>query len=252
MCGVLMATILFGSAPARAELPGVRAAIAAGDCKAAGDAINAGLARNDPEAYFFAGLLYDQTGCVDHDPAHAARLYRRALALGYDDAGPYLGLLYGLGQGVPQDYVQAHRAFHGDKALASDATASPAELAALGYGETIAQLALRKVSYPPSANRNGIEGSIDVMLAPSSGKIDFDHVHIGVEAGSMIPRTHEFTDQIEAAYRGAIAQAPKPDLAADASLKVDTPWQFGMRRSADNHKVPLEGLVTLGDSRIVH
>jgi len=248
-CGVVLG--LFCAEPARAEVPGARAAIDAGDCKAAGDAINAGLARNDAEAFFYAGLLYDQSGCVDHDPARAARLYSRAIAAGYHDAGPYLGLLYGLGQGVAQDYAMAHRAFHADDAAAGDSASSPVEQTALGYGETLAQLALREVSYPTSANRNGIEGTVDVVLAPTSGRIDFDRVHIGIEVGSMIPRTHDFTDQIEAAYRSAMAKAPRPDFSSDASIRIDTPWHFGMRRSYDNHKVPLEGLVTLGESRIL-
>jgi uncharacterized protein len=40
--------------------------------------------------------------------AQAARGYREAADLGNADAQALLGLMYELGQGVPQDYVKAH------------------------------------------------------------------------------------------------------------------------------------------------
>ena len=223
---VLIAATLVAAAfapMAAAEVPAARAALAAGDCKSVGEAINEGLGRNEAEAFFIAGALYDVGTCVEADPARAARLYRRAIDLGDGDAAPSLAMLYGSGRGVPQDYAMAHLVFHDDKPAAGDAGASKAELAALGYAETLARLAVRDVVYPVTANSKGIEGNMDVVVTPGGDRIDFTAVHIGVEAGSNLARTHDFTDQIDTAYRSAMARVPRPEPAADSPIKVATP-----------------------------
>jgi hypothetical protein len=251
MCCGLFAAFVGVSGTARGEVPGAMSAIVAGDCKSAGQAINEGLQRDDAQALFLAGFLYDRTDCVTRDAARAARLYRRAAVLGDVDAPGYLGLLYGLGRGVPQDYAAAHRAFVGrDPAEAPSAAEAPNEVA-LGYVETVAHLAAREVVYPISANTVGLEATMDVVLDPASGRVTFDHVKVGTEVGSHLPRTASFTDPVEQAYRSAIAAAPKPPAYASPATAYATHWEFLMRRGPSNIKVRLEGYIGLGDTTVV-
>jgi len=49
---------------------------------------------------------------VPQDYAEAVRWSRKAAEQGLDVAQFYLGLMYGKGQGVPQDYTQAHLWFN--------------------------------------------------------------------------------------------------------------------------------------------
>ena len=238
-------------AGARAEVPGARAALLAGECAKAGETINDGLSRNDAEAYFLAGFLYDQGQCVERDANRAVRLYRQAVAYGSPEAEVFLGLLLGQGRGVSQDYAAAHRAFHGDKPVAGEEALGAAELAAIGYAETLAKLALRHVDYPMTANRSGVEADLDVVLVPDGGRIELANVKVGIETGTNLPRTRDFTERVESAYRDAMAQASPPQ-GGDAALRVVTAWHFAMRRTPDNRKVRLEGYVSVGDPHTSH
>ena len=64
--------------------------------------------RGDAKAQFGLGLMYGNGEGVPQDYAEAARWYRKAAAQGHATAQYNLGLMYGNGEGVPQDYVQAH------------------------------------------------------------------------------------------------------------------------------------------------
>lgn len=237
---------------ALADVPGAMSAITAGDCKTAGEAINAGLQRDDGQAYFLAGFLYDRTGCVPSDPARAIRLYRRASFLGDQDAPVYLGLLYGLGRGVPRDYTRAHRAFNSDDGEVAVPSTNEIVDLMLGYAETVAHVAERQVGYPTTANVLGVEATLDAVLDSDGDPVRFDRVNVGVEVGSNLPRTRTFTDPLEEAYRTALVTVPRPDVDFRHRTQFATTWQFRMRRGPSNEKVRLEGYVTVGPARVVH
>ncbi len=64
--------------------------------------------RGDAKAQFGLGLMYGNGEGVPQDYAEALQWYRKAAAQGHATAQYNLGLMYGNGEGVPQDYVQAH------------------------------------------------------------------------------------------------------------------------------------------------
>lgn len=234
---------------ARADSRDLYLALKDGDCVAFGNAINQGMEQSDPESFFFAGFLYDNTSCVAEDPAKAARYYRRALALGYADARGPLGLLHGLGRGVSQDYIAAYRWYTaGANGQPGSADVDPESARAGGYAITVAQVARDRVRYPVSAERAGIESSIDVLFEPASGRITFGNARTSIEVGSNIGKSGPFRDAIEAAYAEAVATVRRPDDLARVPLRFGTPWRFGIRRGRNDDVLPLEGTVTLGDT----
>ncbi len=64
--------------------------------------------RGHAKAQFGLGLMYGNGEGVPQDYAEALQWYRKAAAQGHATAQYNLGLMYGNGEGVPQDYVQAH------------------------------------------------------------------------------------------------------------------------------------------------
>lgn len=234
--------------PACADTRDLYLALKDGDCVAVGEAINRGMERSDPESFFFAGFLYDNTGCVAEDLVKAGRFYRRALELGYADARIALGLLHGLGRGVPQDYGAAYRWYTaGANGQPNAGVADPETARAGGYAITVAQVARGKARYPLSAERAGIESSTDVIFEPASGRITFSNARTAIEVGSNIGKNGPFRDAVEAAYAQAVASLRRPDDLARVPLRFSTSWRFGIRRSRNDDQ-QFEGAVTLGDT----
>ena len=107
-----VAPALFGvDSVARADGDDAIRWIPSGSCTRAGHAINEGIARKEAKAYMLAGFLYAATGCVAPDPTRAARDYQRAIDLGDVEARAFLGVMHGLGAGIPQDVRAAYRSF---------------------------------------------------------------------------------------------------------------------------------------------
>ncbi len=65
--------------------------------------------RGHPEAQAYLGLLYAMGRGVPQDYTQAALWYRRAADQGHAGAQYMLGLLYDKGQGVPQDVIEAEK-----------------------------------------------------------------------------------------------------------------------------------------------
>ena len=59
------------------------------------------------KAQYYLGVMFDMGEGVPQDYVEAAKWYRTAAEQGLAVAQSNLGAMYGLGQGVPQDYVQA-------------------------------------------------------------------------------------------------------------------------------------------------
>jgi len=220
---MLLATIcaLLGMSAALAGGSDALERIQAGDCQGAGDAINQGIERQDALAYLAAGYLYDLTGCVAHDAARAARYYRLAADLGNSDAVQLLGLIYALGNGVPQDYRAAYRAF--TYVRAKDPGFKPARdeiQAATGYAWAVTQIARGKAKYP-STPFGRKEGKILVTFHVATREVSFD------TAG--FPDSSAFRQMIRDAYDLAVKEAPPlgPEVMQDVDF--ETPWKFELR-----------------------
>ncbi len=248
---VVVAAVLAAlpSSPARADAPDVRTAIGDGDCKAAAAAINRGMERNDAEAYYFAGYLYDATGCVADDPAHAARLYRRAADLGSAEGAAALAMLYGLGRGVDRDYAEAHRWFAvAAKQTGAEPPASAAPPAVSGYAMTVVGLAAAKVRYPRQMEKDGVAATFDAVFVPATGAVTFRDIKAGIAIGSNVSRRYVFTDEVAQAYAAAVGTLPRPD-GVGATLAFVTPWRFAMLRSVEDRPTT-QGGVTIGTTTI--
>ncbi|MCI0404643.1 MAG: sel1 repeat family protein [candidate division Zixibacteria bacterium] len=63
--------------------------------------------KNDPNAQFLMGMLYEAGNGVPKDPAVAASWYRKAAEQNHPVAQLFLGVLYYYGTGVAKDYKKA-------------------------------------------------------------------------------------------------------------------------------------------------
>lgn len=248
--GIAAVSALAVLGSARADGGDIYRAIDAGDCAAAGDAINAGMQRDEAQAFFLAGYLYDATGCVADDPARAARYYRRAVDLGFDEAADFLGRLYGLGRGVSQDYATAYHWYTTGKKSVAHAADDPRHAAIAGYAMTVAQLARSEARYPKAAERASIESALDVILDPSTGQVSVRNVRTRTELGSNVARSAPFVDAVSAAYADAVVRAPRPPGVVQTPLRFVTSWTFAMRHGKQDETLQGQGAVAIGDTTL--
>ena len=234
-----------------ADVPEAMRALEAGDCRRAGDEVNKGIDRDDAQAYFVAGLMLDGSGCTKSDPGKAARYYQRAAELGDRNAPDFLGLLYGTGRGVSQDYGMAYRWFSQQRGGELARIALQGEQARVaGYAYTVAHLARPRVKYPRNAERDGIEANLIAVFDPASGHVSFDQVHANTVVGSNVPKPQPFVDAVSAAYAAAIVEAPPLPEARSTRLTCRTPWAFRLQRATLDEAVPSLGVATIGRTEI--
>src|SRR5262245_21383616 len=67
--------------------------------------------KNDPNAQFLLGMLYDAGHGIARDPSRAASWYRKAAQQEHLMAQLFLGVLLHSGEGVKRDYAEAARWF---------------------------------------------------------------------------------------------------------------------------------------------
>ncbi len=195
-----------------------------GDCKRAGEEINKGIELNEPRAYFLADFLFDATGCVDQDLERAAQYYRRAAELGETEATNFLGLMYGLGRGVEQDYRAAYRWYVFLKR--NDAEFKSADASrelAQGYAMTITQMARSRVRYPPFT---ADEGTVYATFDVATGQVTFEKPADAPEPQRKLRVSSRFAFAIENAYAAAVKEAPRPDELRAMNFQFQTPWKF--------------------------
>lgn len=65
--------------------------------------------QGDALAQFSLGVLYDMGQVVPQDHVEACKWFRKAADQGHSSAQFNLGVAYADGMGVPQDYVEAHK-----------------------------------------------------------------------------------------------------------------------------------------------
>jgi len=108
---LLAASLLFSTVPVSPSIASTTdkagMAMQKGDFKTALDELRPLAAKNDPNAQFLLGMLYDAGKGVPQDQAAAASWYRRAAKQNHLLAQLFLGVLLYSGQGVKQDYVEA-------------------------------------------------------------------------------------------------------------------------------------------------
>ena len=217
--------MLIGASGATADGTEAMQWLLSGDCKRAGDAINDGMARDDAKSYALAGYLYASTGCVAIDLPRAVKYYRRAVELGDREARVPLGVMYGLGEGVPQDYRAAYRWFtYGG---ADTAGVDPSIEAAGGYAMTVTQVARSKVTYPKNTRD---EGTLFVTFNAGTGGVTLSReASTGPEDTRHLRGSTPFRYAIEEAYAEAVKQVARPSETFDHGYVFEVPWTFQLK-----------------------
>lgn len=98
-------------APSRADLQTGIDAYNLGDYATAHEVLRPLAEAGDAEAQVTLGLMYKLGQGVPQDYAKAAEWLRRSAMQGNSAAQGILGIMYVKGEGVPQDYVRAHAYF---------------------------------------------------------------------------------------------------------------------------------------------
>jgi TPR repeat protein len=86
--------------------------------------------QGDATAQLNLGIMYDIGQGVPQDFGEAAKWYRLAADQGDVSAQTLLAIMYNIGQGVPQDYVEAHKWFNLAVARGNEAARKPRDLIA--------------------------------------------------------------------------------------------------------------------------
>jgi hypothetical protein len=190
-------------------------AVHRGDCLSAVKLVNAEVSANDEQTAFLAGRMLDEGVCVQKDPVAAAQFFARAADLGDKPAIIDYGAKIGLGEGAEQSYERA------GSVCRTGGLDPQAKLPtyALGYACTVGALAgeLLRESLPKGAFRSNA-GTLVVDFSPASGSMTIKSTpQVGVadtSTGSNLrsPLINA-PQEINRAWRSAVAAAPKPDPA---------------------------------------
>jgi Sel1 repeat len=223
VCALIFSTVGWSSV-ALADSYEARQWIDAGDCKRAGDAINDGLAKNEASAYALAGYLYSSTGCVKSDHARAARFFQRAVELGDRDSRNILGFMYGVGDGVPQDFrVAFHWFFFGEK---DHDGLTPEEEMERGYVYTVSYYARTRVDKYPGAR----PANVDVLFKVATGEVSFRAHESTTDHGTnQLFRSTPYTEVIADGYAEGIKVIPKPPELLSKTQEFVVPWVFKLQ-----------------------
>jgi hypothetical protein len=188
-------------------------AVRHGDCVGAVKLVNPEVSSNDEQTAFLAGRMLDEGLCVRKDPVAAAHFFARAADLGDKSATIDYGAKIGLGEGADQSYERAGIVC---RTGGLDPQAKFPTYA-LGYACTVGALAgeLLRESLPKGAFRpNG--GALVVAFSPANGAMTIKSTpQVGVGDSSTGTNLRSplinAPQEINKAWRDALAAAPKPD-----------------------------------------
>lgn len=227
----------FGSsayAQSSAQADAALLALGQKNCEAATDALNQGMASNEPRSYFIAGQLFEFGVCLKVDPARAAAVYERAALMGDADSARSLALLHARGAGVPQSYAEAGRWYavmrqekKGLETPNADSYAEPGAIAKT-YVEAVHDLAEQRMVYPREAAAAGVTGKVRVRFDPRSGAatVASSGDNTGMSMMHVGPNKHLFERALLAGYADAIRTLPKPTIPDDGDYASEREVKF--------------------------
>jgi len=202
-----------------------------GDCLAAVKRVNPEVKSNDGQTAFVAGRLLDEGLCVHEDPVAAAHYFARAAELGNRDAVLDFAAKVGLGQGVEQDYQRAGE-------LCRAAGLDPGgrfSSYSLGYSCTVSGVAANRLrkSLPVGAFKPVAGAAALIEFTPGSRQMRVLKIpHVATQestTGSWV--SHPLInaqEEIDKAWRGALAAAPAPDSARLDDQAVELPLDLDL------------------------
>jgi hypothetical protein len=205
-------------------------AVRRGDCPAAVKLIDPNVTANDVQTAFLAGRLLDEGVCVHEDLVASTHYFAHAAELGDREAVLDFATKVGLGEGTDQDYERAGKLC---RAAGIDPQSRLSDYS-LGYACTLRGVAgkLLRKTLPGGAFKPMAGAAVGVEFTPASGKV---RVLSTPRVGTAEARTGSNVSQplinapheIDTAWRGALAAAPRPDTARldsqplELSLDVD-------------------------------
>lgn len=199
------------------------AALATGDCRRIGEAVNAGIDAKTPSAFYVAALLHEEGLCVEKSARQAATFYEATRGTGDQRAAVEIGLRYALGDVLPQSYTRASIWLWHAEGLARkldpprELKLPPATVDSrtewLGYLAALHLYATRIVEFPLSARLDGAEADLQARVCPAA-----DSVQVTVLSQSKAPVTagvartsgrRELSLAMQDAYDKAMKTLPK-------------------------------------------
>ena len=106
-CIWLLTAVALVSGQAEPDVTELRLAAEQGNADAVTE-LRLAAEQGNADAQFHLGVMYGLGRGVPQDYGEAVRWWRLAAEQGHAAAQNNLGVMYGLGRGVPQDYVAAH------------------------------------------------------------------------------------------------------------------------------------------------
>jgi hypothetical protein len=230
-------------------------AIRRGDCVAAVKLLNPDVELNDDQSAFLAARMLDEQICVQKDTVAATHFFARAADLGDQEAALDYAAKVGLGDGIDQSYERAGRLC---RAAGLD-TQGRLTAYSLGYACTVRGLAdeLMRQSLPKGAFRPGAPAVARVEFSPASSQMRVRATPAVAAAdaatGSNLRKPLVNAEQeIEKAWRSAMAAVPKPDSAQLDDQSVELPLDLDLTledsRALVRNTQPL-GTLVQGDVR---
>ncbi len=204
------------------------------NCEAATDALNKGMANNEPKSFFIAGQLFEHGICLKTDPARSASVYERAALLGDAASARSLALLHARGAGVPQSYKEAGRWYavmRGEKKGAETLNAesyATADAMAKTYVQAVHDLAEQRMAYPREATAAKVTGKVRVRFDPRTGAANVisSSDNTGQSMTHVGPNKRLFERSLLAGYDDAVKTLPKPSIPDTADYSTEHEAKF--------------------------
>jgi hypothetical protein len=211
-----------------------------GDCTSAVKQVNPIVKANDGETAFVAGRLLDEGLCVHEDAVAAAHYFARAAELGNRDAVLDFAAKVGLGEGTDQDYQRAGDLF---RAAGVDPQGRVSSYS-LGYACTLLGVAgkLLRKNLPVGSFKPVAGAAALIEFTPRNGQMRvLKTPHVGSQesqTGTWV--SHPLINaqqEIDKAWHGALAAAPRPDAARlddqPTELPLDLDLTLELQRRTD-------------------
>ncbi len=216
----LLALSFDANAQSTAQADAALIALDQKNCEAATDALNKGMANNEPRSFFIAGQLFEYGICLKVDPAKSASTYERAALLGDTEAARSLAVLHARGAGVPQSYREAGRWYgvmrqekQGLETPGAEFYARPDAIAKT-YTEAVHDLAEQRMPYPRDAAVAGVTGKVRVRFDPRTGAANVvsSSDNTGLSMTHVGPNKRLFERALLAGYDDAVKTLPNPSI----------------------------------------
>jgi hypothetical protein len=225
-------------------------AVRRGDCDDAVRQLNTSLNADDAATDLLAGRMLNEGICVRQDRLAATSYFSRAADLGDRVAMLDYAAKIGLGEGGVQSYERAGTLC---RSAGLDQAAHLSDYS-LGYACTLAALTaeMLRTSLPKGAWRPN-SGPLLVAIQPASARLSiratpdvgFDQIQTGSHLHTPL---FDVTQEIDKAWRSALAAVPRPDPAhledqtVELTLDVDMTLEIGAtarHREDSRHFGPL-------------